>query len=113
MKGNFTFKTAVEIFLITFAVAILLAFVWKNITPGTNKATLIQKKISLCEQYVKYDSNCNDILDSTEGSNAEISIDENTDNPASLGDLYKNLDSVCGQLGTPDIKTCCDTFCSD
>ncbi len=106
-KGNFAFKTAVEIFLITFAVAILLLFVWRNVSPGTTKTNLIRQKITLCSQYIKYDSNCNGIVDSTEGSDSptEMSDDIFSD--------YSTLQEVCGKLGTPDINVCCSTFCGD
>ena len=104
-KGNFAFKTAVEIFLIVFTVAILLSFLWKNVNPTTTKTELERKKVLLCQQYIQYDSNCNGYLDSTEGGTPE---DVTKDVFSQIDDLK----SVCDQLGTPEIKDCCKMFCS-
>lgn len=106
MRGNMAFRTAVEIFLIAFALAILIAFIWRNVSPGTSKTKLTQERIMLCEQYVRYDANCNGIVDSTEGA-----TDKQIDNTV-FGN-YDELNDVCGKLGTPDIKMCCSEFCSD
>jgi hypothetical protein len=106
MRGNIAFRTAVEIFLIAFALAILIAFIWRNVSPGTSKTKLTQERIMLCEQYVRYDSNCNGIVDSTEGASNEQMSD-------SVFDKLGDLNNVCSQLGTPDIKMCCSEFCSD
>ena len=107
MRGNIAFKTAVEIFLIAFAVAILLMFIWRNVSPGTTKASLERQKITLCGEYVKYDANCNGILDSTEGSTNQKIMDKR------VFTNYGELTTICGQLGTPEIKQCCNVFCSD
>ena len=107
MRGNMAFKTAVEIFLIAFAVAILLMFIWRNVSPGTTKASLERQKITLCGEYVKYDANCNGILDSTEGTTDQKSMD------SSVFQNYDDLTKICGELGTPEIKQCCNVFCSD
>ena len=102
-KGNFAFNTAIGIFLVVFALAILLAFVWKNVNPTTTKTDHIRKRTMLCQQYIQYDANCDGNLDSEE--------DEAISN--SFSDITKKLNDVCNILGTPRIKTCCQMYCGD